>query len=123
MDGFIREVEYPKWLAIMVVVLKKEDKSQVCVNYTNLNDVCPKDSFPLPRINQIVDSTTRHSMLSFIDDFSSYHQIPMFQSDEEKTSFVTPHGIHCYKVMPFGLKNIGATYQRLMTKIFKPLKG
>ena len=105
----------------MVVVPKKGGKWQVCVDYTNLNDVCPKDNFPLPRIDQIVDSTTEHGMLSFIDAFSNYHQIPMFQPNEEKTSFVTPHEIYCYKVMSFGLKNVGATYQRLMTKIIRPL--
>ncbi|RVW69828.1 Transposon Ty3-I Gag-Pol polyprotein [Vitis vinifera] len=81
------------------------------------------DCFPLPWIDQIVDSTTGQGMLSFLDAFSGYHQIPMAPTDEEKTAFITPHGLYCYKVMPFGLKNAGATYQRLMTKIFKPLVG
>lgn len=93
------------------------------MDYTNLNDTCPKDSFPLPRIDQIVDATTGHEMFSFLDAFSGYHQIPMASGDEEKTAFITPHGLYCYKVMPFGLKNAGATYQRLMIKIFKPLIG
>ncbi|RVW43671.1 Transposon Ty3-I Gag-Pol polyprotein [Vitis vinifera] len=75
------------------------------------------------RIDQIVDSTSGQGMLSFLDAFSGYHQIPMSPDDEEKTAFITPHGLYCYKVMPFGLKNAGATYQRLMTKIFKPLIG
>ncbi|RVX04914.1 Transposon Ty3-I Gag-Pol polyprotein [Vitis vinifera] len=121
--GFIREVSYPDWLANVVVVPKKEGKWRVCVDYTNLNNACPKDSFPLPRIDQIVDSTSGQGMLSFLDAFSGYHQIPMSPDDEEKTAFITPHGLYCYKVMPFGLKNAGATYQRLMTKIFKPLIG
>ena len=116
--GFIREVEYLDWLANVVVIPKKEGKWRVCVDYTNLNNACPKDSFLLPRINQIVDSTAGQGMLSFLDAFSGYHQIPMSSTDEKKTAFITPH---CYKVMPFGLKNAGATYQRLMTKIFKPL--
>ena len=107
----------------MVAVPKKDGKWWVCVYYTNLNDSCPKDSFSLPRIDQIVDAIVGHGMFSFIDAFSGYHQIPMFQSDEEKTTFVTPHGLYCYKVMPFGLKNVDATYQRLMMKIFKPLIG
>ena len=102
---------------------KNGGKWQVCVDYTNLNDVCPKDSFSLPRMDQIVDSTARHGMLSFLDAFSGYYQIPMYQPDEEKTVFITPHGLYCYRVMSFGLKNVGATYQRLMTKIFKPLIG
>ncbi|RVX18142.1 Retrovirus-related Pol polyprotein from transposon 17.6 [Vitis vinifera] len=74
-------------------------------------------------IDQIVDSTSGQGMLTFLDAFSGYHQIPMSPDDEEKTAFITPHGLYCYKVMPFGLKNAGATYQRLMTKIFKPLIG
>ncbi|RVX06104.1 Transposon Ty3-I Gag-Pol polyprotein [Vitis vinifera] len=107
--GFIREVSYPDWLANVVVVPKKEGKWRVCVDYTNLNNACPKDSFPLPRIDQIVDSTSGQGMLSFLDAFSGYHQIPMSPDDEEKTAFITPHGLYCYKVMSFGLKNAGAT--------------
>ena len=94
-----------------------------CIDYTNLNNACPKDSFPLPRINQIMDSIVGHGMLSFLNVFSEYHQIPMASIDEEKIAFIMPHGLYCYKVMPFRLKNAGATYQRLMTKIFKPLIG
>nr|CAN72632.1 hypothetical protein VITISV_025688 [Vitis vinifera] len=120
---FIREVDYPDWLENVVVVPKKEGKWRVCVDHTNLNNACPKDSFPLPRIDQIVDSTAGQGMFSFLDTFSGYHQIPMSPVDEEKTAFITPHGLYCYIVMSFGLKNAGATYQRLMTKIFKPLIG
>ena len=121
--GFIREVKYPEWLANVVVVPKKGGKWRVCVDYTDLNDACPKDSFPLPRIDQIVDASAGQGMLSFLDAFSGYHQIPMFPPDAEKTAFITPHGLFCYNVMPFGLKNAGATYQRLVTKIFRPLLG
>lgn len=91
------------------------------MDYTNLNDACPKDSFLLPQIDQIVDSIAGHEMFSFLDAFSGYHQIPMAPEDEEKTTFITPHGLYCYKVMPFRLKNTRATYQRLITKIFKSL--
>ena len=121
--GFIREVEYPEYLANVVVVSKKGGKWRVCIDYTNLNDACPNDNFLLPQIDQIIDSTAGHGMFSFLDAFSGYHQIPMYQPDEEKTAFITLHGLYCYKVMLFGLKNVGATYQRLMTKIFKPLIG
>ncbi|KAL6351309.1 hypothetical protein AAG906_035101 [Vitis piasezkii] len=121
--GFIRKVEYPEWLANVVVVPKKERKWRVCMDYTNLNNACPKDNFPLPRIDQIVNSTTGQGMISFLDAFSGCHQIPMAPADEEKTAFITPHGLYCYKVMPFRLKNVDATYQRLMTKIFRPLVG
>ena len=93
------------------------------MDYTNLNDACPKDSFSLPRIDQIVDASAGHGVLSFLDAFSGCHQIPMHPSDIEKTSFITPHGLFYYNVMPFGLKNAGATYKRLVTKMFKPLLG
>ena len=119
--GFIREVEYPDWLENVVVVPKKDEKWQVCVSSTNLNDVCPNDSFLFPWIDQIIDANVMHEMFSFIYVLFRYHQIPMFQPDEENAVFVTPHGLYCYKVIPFELKNVGTTYQRLMTKIFKPL--
>ena len=90
----------------------------MCVDFTDLNKACPKDSYPLPRIDTLVDSTARHQLLSFMDAFSSYNQIRMDVSDQEKISFVTSQGLFCYKVMPFGLKNAGATYQRLMNKMF-----
>ena len=121
--GFIREIKYLEWLANVVVVPKKEGKLRVCVDYTDLNDACPKDSFPLPRVDQIVDASAGHGMLSFLDAFFSYHQIPMYPPDAEKTSFITPHRLFCYNVMPFGLKNVRATYQRLVTKMFRPLLG
>ena len=88
------------------------------MDFTDLNKACPKDSYPLPRVVVLVDSTTRHQLLSFMDTFSSYDQIRMHEDDQEKTSFVTSQGLFCYKVMPFGLKNAGATYQRLMNRMF-----
>ena len=102
---------------------KKGGKWRACVDYTDLNEAYPKDSFPLPRIDQIVDATTRHDILLFLDTFSGYHQIPMHSPDAEKTGFITPHGLYCYNVMSFGLKNAGATYQRMVTRIFRPLIG
>ena len=106
-----------------MIVPKKGGKWRVCIDYTDLNDACPKDSFPLPCIDQIVDASAGHGMLSFLVAFSGYHQIPMYPPDVEKMSFITPHGLFCYNVMPFGLKNAGATYQRLVTKMFWPLLG
>ena len=107
----------------MVVVPKKGGKWRVCVDYIDLNDACPKDNFPLPRIDQIVDASAGHGMLSFLDAFLGYHQIPMYPPDAEKRTFITPHELLCYNVMPFWLKNVGATYQRLVTKMFRPLLG
>ena len=108
--GEIREVEYPEWLANIVLVKKENGKWRLCIDFTDINRACPKDSFPMPRINLIVDATAGHELLSFIDAFSSYNQISMDLDDQEKTAFVTGQGAYCYRVMPFGLKNAGATY-------------
>ena len=80
------------------------------MDYTNLNEACSKDNFPLPRIDQIVDASAGHEMLSFLDALSDYHQILMHPPDAEKPTFITPHRLYCYNVMPFGLKNARATY-------------
>ena len=116
--SFIREVYYTDWLANVVMVKKASEKWRICVDFTNLNKACPKDSYPLPRVDVLVDSTARHQLLSFMDAFLGYNQIRMHEADQEKTFFVTSQGLFCYKVMPFGLKNAGATYQRLMNKMF-----
>ena len=100
------------------MVKKPNGKWRMCVDFTDLNRACPKDSYPLPQIDTLVDSTARHELLSFMDTFSSYNQIKMKEEDQERTSFVTSQGLFCYKVMPFGFKNAGATYQRLMNKMF-----
>ena len=90
----------------------------MCVDFTDLNKAYPRDSYPLPWVDVLMDSTAQHQLLSFMDAFSSYNQIQMHEDDQEKTSFVTSQGLFCYKVMPFGLKNTGAMYQRLMNKMF-----
>ena len=100
------------------MVKKANGKWRMCVDFTDLNKACPKDTFPLPRIDQLVDSTAGHRLLTFMDAFSGYNQIMMDDADQKKTSFITSKGLFCYKVMPFGLKNAGATYQRLMSKMF-----
>ena len=108
--GAIKEVFYPQWLANTVVVKKKTGKWRMCVDFTDLNKACSKDSFLMPRIDQLVDVTVGHSWMSFLDGFQGYHQIPLALDDQEKTAFVTPVGNYHYKVMPFGLKNAGSTY-------------
>nr|AAT93943.1 putative polyprotein [Oryza sativa Japonica Group] len=110
--GFIREVIHPEWLANPVVVPKANGKLRMCIAYTDLNKACPKDPYPLPRIDQIVDSTAGCDLLCFLDAYSGYHQIRMAREDEEKTAFITPIGTYCYTTMPFGLKNAGPTFQR-----------
>ena len=91
--------------------------------WTLLNKTCPKDPFPMPRIDQLVDTTIGHPQMSFLDAFQGYHQIPLALDDQEKTAFVTPVGNYHYKVMPFSLKNAWSTYQRMMTKMFEPQLG
>jgi len=90
----------------------------MCVDYRDLNKASPKDDFPLPHIDVLVDSTARCKVFSFMDGFSGYNQIKMAPEDREKTFFITSWGAFCYLVMPFRLINAGATYQRGMTKIF-----
>ena len=121
--GFIWEVYYPDWLANVVLVKKANGKWRMCVDFTNLNKACLKDSFPLPRIDQLVDSTAEHKLLTFMDAFSRYNQIKMAEEDQKKTAFITSQRLYCYKVMPFGPKNAGATYQRLVNKMFSKQIG
>ena len=98
--NFIREVYYLYWLANVVMVKKANSKWMMCVNFTNLNKACSKDSYPFPHIDLLVDSTARHQLLSFMDAFSSYNQIKLDEADQEKISFVTSQGLFYYKVMP-----------------------
>ena len=121
--GAIREVEYPEWLANVVLVKKANGKWRLYIDFTDINKACPKDIFPLSRIDLIVDVTAGHELLSFMDAFSGYNQISMDPDDQEKTSFVTAQGTYCYRVMPFGLKNAGATYQRLVNRMFQKQIG
>ena len=121
--GAIREVEYPEWLVNVVLVKKANSKWRLCIDFPDINKACPKDSFPLPRIDLIVEATTGHELLSFIDAFSGYNQISMDPDDQENTSFLTAQGTYCYRVMPFGLKNAGATYQRLVNCMFQKQIG
>ena len=118
---FIREVKYPTWIANVVPVRKKNGQLRVCVDFRDLNEACPKDDFPLPVTEIMIDATTGHEALSFMDCTAGYNQIRMAPEDQEATAFRTPKGIFCYKVMPFGLKNAGATYQRAMQKIFEDM--
>ena len=102
---------------------KANEKWRLYIDFSDVNRACPKDSFPLPRIDLIVNATAGHELLSFMDAFSSYNQISMDPDDQEKTSFVTGQGTYCYRVMPFGLKNAGATYQRLVNRMFQKQIG
>ena len=113
---FIREAHYPDWLANVVMVKKPNEKCRICIDYTDLNKACLKDSFPLPRIGQLMDTTTGHELLSFMDTYSSYNQIRMCPEDEDKMTFTTDRDLHYYKVMSFSLKNAGAHVNGLPIK-------
>ena len=106
-----------------MVVKKKSGKWRVCIDFTDLNKAYPKDPFPIPKIDQLVDATVGHPRMSFLAAFQGYHQIPLALDDQEKTAFVTPIENYHYKVMPFGLKNARSTYQRMMTRMFESLLG
>jgi hypothetical protein len=112
--GFIKEVYHPEWLANPVLVKKKSGKWRMCVDYTGLNKACPKDPFPLPCIDQVVDLTIGCETLCFLGTYSGYHQIAMESDDQLATTFITPFSYFCYSSMPFGLKNTCTTIQRCM---------
>lgn len=120
---FVKELAYSELLANPVLIKKSNEKYRMCINFTDLNQACPKNCYLLPDINKLIDATTGFEYLSSLDGMSGYHQIPMHKADEEKTSFITEDGTYCYWTMPFGFKNAGATYQQLMNKIFKDQIG
>ena len=121
--GHIREIQHPEWLANVVLVKKSNGKWRMWVDFTDLNKASPKDSYPLPSIDALVDSASGCQLMSFLDAFSGYNQIRMYPMDECKTAFMTERSCYCYKVMSFGLKNAGATYQRLMDRVLSPMLG
>jgi hypothetical protein len=119
--SFIKEIHHPVWLANPVAVPKVNGKLWMCIDYTSLNKACPKDPYPLPCIDQIVDSTYGCDLLSFLDAYSGFHQIQMSREDGKHTAFVTVDGLYCYVVMPYGLKNALPTFVRAMSKTFEDL--
>ncbi|GKV35459.1 hypothetical protein SLEP1_g43722 [Rubroshorea leprosula] len=121
--GFIRRVDYCEWVANPVLVKKANGKWRMCIDYTNLNDACLKDCYPMPNIDKLVEAASGNERLSLLDAYSGYHHVPMAPEDEEKTSFYAGDEIYCYVMMPFGLKNAGATYQKMVTIVFRAQIG
>ncbi|GKV16373.1 hypothetical protein SLEP1_g27025 [Rubroshorea leprosula] len=113
--GFIRRVEYSEWVSNPVLVKKSNGRWRMCIDFTNLNDACPKDPHPLPSVEKLVERAAGHEQMSFLDASSGYHQVQLLLDDQEKTAFYAGDAIYCYVMMPFGLKNAGATYQKLCT--------
>lgn len=103
------------------MVNKTNGKWWIRIDFTDLNQVYSKDSYPLSKNNQMVDATSGHDLLSFMDAFSSYNKIKMAPEDEEKTALITNRGLLCYRIISFGMKNVGATYQCLMNKAGFPV--
>ena len=116
--GFLSTMTYSDWIANIVPMPKKDGKVRMCMDYRDLNRASPKDNFPLPHIDTLVDNTATKAVFSFMDGFSGYNQIKMVDEDKSKTAFVTHWGTFVYDVMPFGLKNAEATYQRAMVTLF-----
>jgi hypothetical protein len=121
--NFIEPIAYPTWLANMVMVQKKSGKWRMCIDFTSLNKAYPKDNFPLPRIDKIVDSAAECEFMSLLDCFSGYHQIYMKEEDKGSTSFITPFGTYCFIRMPEGLKNAGSTFSRLTKRVLESQVG
>ncbi|GLT99508.1 hypothetical protein SLE2022_169450 [Rubroshorea leprosula] len=117
--GFIRRVEYSEWVSNPMLVKKPNGKWRMCIDFTNLNDACPKDPHPLPNVEKLVERAAGHERMSFLDASSGYHQVQLLLDDQEKTAFYAGDAIYCYVMMPFGLKNAGATYQKLVQIVFK----
>ena len=115
---FIKLIQHPRWLSNIVSVKKKNGQIRCCVNFRNLNWVCPKDEFPLPNMDLLIDSVVGNAMFYFMDGISEYNQIRMAPKDVAKATFGTPIGNFYYIVIPFGLKNADATYQCMITAIF-----
>ncbi|KAL0313365.1 UNVERIFIED_CONTAM: Transposon Ty3-I Gag-Pol polyprotein [Sesamum radiatum] len=118
--GHIREIKFPEWLSNVVLVPKPGGKWRMCIDFRDVNKACPKDYYPLPRIDQLVDSTSGYELLSMLDASHRYHQIMLALEDHKRVSFITSDDTFYFVAMPFGLKNAGATYQRLVDKIFRP---
>jgi hypothetical protein len=118
---FIKEVQYPRWLTNIVPIMKKNGQVRVCVDFHDLNRTCPKDDFPIPITEMVVNATTGYGAMSFMDGSSGYNQIKMNQHDVMDTAFCTPKGNFYYTVTSFALKNTGATYQRAVTIILDDL--
>jgi hypothetical protein len=119
----IRPIKYPEWLANVVLVRKHIGKWRMCIDFTDLNKACPKDEFPLPRIDSLVDAAASSEMMSLLDCYSGYHQIWLRKEDEPKTSFTAPFGTYCYVRMLEGLKNTGGSFNIMTSKVVEDQLG
>lgn len=121
--GFIYPVPLTEWVSNIVPITRKQGSIQVCVDYRDLSKVCPKDNYPTTFIDQIIDDCDGCEIFSFMDGFSGYNQIDILPHNQHKTTFICPWGTFAYKKLPFGLKNVGATFQRAITYAFHDIKS
>ena len=112
--NFIREVQYPSWLANIVPVKKKNGQIRICIDFRDLNKACPKDAFPLPIPDILLDNVVGHEMFSFMDGFSGYNQVGTHPTHQAKTTFVTPQGTFLYEKMAFGLCNVPPSFNQFV---------
>ncbi|GJS21707.1 reverse transcriptase domain-containing protein [Tanacetum coccineum] len=119
----VRPVKYPTWISNPVLVRKADGSWRMCIDFKNINSACPKDYYPLPEIDSKIEAVMGFPLKCFLDAYKGYHQVQMAEEDEEKTAFYTDQGTYCYTKMPFGLKNAGATYQRLVDEAFQSQIG
>ena len=120
--GFIYPVPLTEWVSNVILVNKKQGTIRFCIDFRDLNKACTKDNFPTPHIDQIINNCAGSVIFSFMDGFSSYNQIEIFPFDQHKTTFICPWGTFAYKKLPFGLKNVGAMFQRAMYYAFHDIK-
>ena len=120
--GFIYPVPLTKWVSNVVPVNKNQGTIRVCIDFIDLNKACPKDNFPTPHIDQIIDSYAKSVIFSFMDGFSGYNQIKILPTDQQNMEFIFPWGTFAYSKLPFGLNNAGATFQHVMFYAFHNIK-
>jgi hypothetical protein len=121
-DGFIYPVALIDWVSNLILINKKQGMIHVCVDYRDINQSCPKDNFPTPFVDQIIDDCIGSEIFSLMDGFSGYNQINILLADQHTTTFICPWGTFAYKKLPFGLKNFGVTFQRAMSYDFHDIK-
>jgi hypothetical protein len=117
-DGFVYPVSLTDWVSNLVPVKKKQGMIRVCVDYRDVNKVCPKDNYPTPFFDQIVDDCAGSEIFSLMDGFLGYNQINILLADQHKTAFIFLWGTFTYQKLPFGLKNVGVTFQRAISYAF-----
>jgi hypothetical protein len=121
-SGFIHPVPLTEWFFNIILIAKKQGTICVCVDYRDINKACPKDNYPTPFINQIIDNYTGSIIFSFMDVFFGYNQIDILPTDQQKIAFIFPWWRFAYQKLPFGLKNVGATFQQAMSYAFHDIK-